>query len=119
MKPTPKERLLALQWGLGTSLVLLLAENILWGFDLASEILLFLGTIFLVFPFRTNKNIMAAKFSVDELVLYHDGLFRVKEVHSFFGKHMYKIGDGLIGWVDEAMLTKADWRDETRIVKRK
>lgn len=118
MRITPKERLMTQQWGLGVSLALLLVENILWGFDLVSAIVLILGAVFFILLFKRNERMKAAKFNVGDLVLYHDGLFRVKEVH-FFNKYMYKIGDGLIGWVDEAMLTKADWRDETRIVKRK
>lgn len=63
------------------------------------------------------------KFKVGDLVLYHGGLFKISEVRKYqtyfefenYGlDDIYKIGDIIVA---EEEITKADWRDVTRITK--
>lgn len=65
------------------------------------------------------------KFKVGDLVLYKGGLFRIGRIRKYktyyefecYGlADIYDIGDIS---VTEEELTKADWRDITKIVKRK
>ena len=57
------------------------------------------------------------KFKVGDLVLYKGLLGRVKKVYTIgtFKKYFYKVGE--ISDVFEEELTKADFRDENRILK--
>lgn len=57
------------------------------------------------------------KFKVGDLVLYKGLLGRVKKVYNIgtFVKNFYKVG--AITDVFEEEITKADWRDVTRITK--
>lgn len=72
-------------------------------------------------PIGINK----AKFNVGDLVLFKGGLFRIERIRKYETNHefekfglmdIYDIGDLS---VTEEELSKADWRDETRILKRR
>ena len=63
------------------------------------------------------------KFKVGDLVLYQGGIFKISEVRKYrtyfefenYGlDDIYKIGDIIVA---EEEITKADWRDVTRITK--
>ena len=62
-----------------------------------------------------EENVNPPKFKVEERVIYAGGLFPIKKVSSWNGPYAYKIGDGSLGFIDEPLLRKADWRDELRI----
>lgn len=58
-----------------------------------------------------------SKFKVGDLVVFHDGLFQVKEVKPWSDISScvtYTIGT--LRNVTESQLRKADWRDQTRIL---
>lgn len=60
------------------------------------------------------------KFHVGDIVLFHDGLFRVVKVNSWDpvgGYFTYDIGT--IKCVAENQIQKADWRDKTRILSKR
>ena len=66
-----------------------------------------------------------SKFKVGDLVLYKGGLFRIERIRKYETYHeferyglsdIYDIGDIS---ATEDHLTKTDWRDITRIIKRK
>lgn len=56
------------------------------------------------------------KFSIGELVLYYDGLFRVSDAFGFPGQWFYKLGKMPLS-VSEGALSKPDDSDITRILK--
>lgn len=121
MRITEKDIRMFQQWGLGISLVLLLAENIRWGFDLVSEIVLFFGSIFLLLLLflRRSKKVKAAKFKKGDLVLWNELLGRVEDIYYDEAKDTYFYTLGKYKWVEERDITLADWRDETKILRRK
>jgi len=60
------------------------------------------------------------KFKVGDLVLYRGGLFRVKRIDNgiddmFFEYCKVSIGEDIVVYAEQ--VTKADWRDVTRITK--
>lgn len=119
MRITEKDRRMFQQWGLGISLVLLLAENIRWGFDLVSEIVLFFGSIFLLLLLflRRSKKVKAAKFKKGDLVLWNELLGRVEDIYYDEAMDTYFYTLGKYKWVEERDITLADWRDKTKIFR--
>lgn len=118
---TPKERLNAQKWGIGICLVLLLAENIAWGFDVYSVVALTVGSIalLLLLFFKKDNKMKAAKFKKGDLVLWNELLGRVEDIYYDEAKDTYFYTLGKYKWVEERDITLADWRDKTKILRRK